>query len=158
MTIIGISGHQNLPDAALEQAGCDIRALLARQTTPVIGLASLAAGADQLFAQMVLDTGGTLHAVIPSRGYETTFRSYALTTYEELRAAAGKTIELGFAEPGEPAFHAAGNYIVEHCELLVAVWDGQPARGLGGTGDAVAHARELGREVRISWPPGVRRT
>jgi len=158
VTIIGVTGHQNLPPAARDHARDDICALLARQAAPVTGMTSLAAGADQLFAQLVLDAGGELHVVIPARGYEITFQGSALDTYLRLRAAAEQITELAFDQPGEPAYHAAGNFIAEHCDLLVAVWDGQPARGLGGTADTVAHANELGRDVLISWPRGVQRT
>lgn len=155
--IIGVSGHQNLPDVAHHQAEADIRTLLAQQKKPFIGMASLAEGADQLFAELVLAAGGKLHAVIPAHRYETTFQGRALEHYIWLLGAAEETTCLPFEVPDEPAYHAAGNYIVEHCDLLVAVWDGQPARGLGGTGDAVAYARELGRNVLVSWPPGVQR-
>jgi hypothetical protein len=158
VTTIGISGHQNLPDIARRHAERDIRTLLARQAGPVTGLSSLAAGADHLFAQLLLAAGHRLHAVIPCRSYADTFNPGDLAVYQTLRAAATEVTELDFAEPSETAFDAAGKYVVEHCDLLVAVWDGQPAHGLGGTGDAVAHARELRRDVLISWPEGVRRT
>jgi hypothetical protein len=158
VTTIGISGHQNLPNAARLHAQRDICALLARQAKPVTGLSSLAAGADQLFAELVLAAGHRLHAVIPCRGYEVTFEGDALVAHQRLLAAAAAITELDFDEPSEAAFDAAGKYVVEHCDLLVAVWDGQPANGLGGTGDAVVHARHLGRDVLITWPGGVRRT
>ena len=157
MAVIGISGHQVLPASARAHAERDIRALLARQTGVVTGLSSLAAGADQLFADLVLGAGCRLHAVIPSRGYESTFDGDARQAYLRLREAAETITELDFDRPGESAFAAAGEYVAEHCDVLVAVWDGQPARGLGGTGDAVAHARRLGRDVLVTWPEGVRR-
>ena len=34
-------------------------------------------------------------------------------------------------------YACAGAYIVKHCDVLIALWDGQPARGLGGTGQLV---------------------
>jgi hypothetical protein len=33
--------------------------------------------------------------------------------------------------------------------VLLAVWDGRPARGLGGTGDVVARARRQG--LPLAW-------
>ncbi|QWF80985.1 hypothetical protein [Amycolatopsis sp. CA-230715] len=155
---IGVSGHQNLPALARARAEKDIRALLARQVGRVIGLSSLAAGADHLFAELLVETGHRLHAVIPCRSYQETFTGADLTTYLGLRAAAHTVTELDFPSPSEKAFDAAGKYVVEHCDLLVAVWDGRPAHGLGGTGDAVARARKLHRDVLITWPEGVRRT
>lgn len=156
--IIGASGHQQLPASARAYAETRIRAVLAEQTGPVTGVCSLAEGADQLFARLVLAVGGTLHVVIPSRGYESTFEGEAQRVYRELLGRADTVTELDFPEPGEQAYYAAGHHVVKRSDLLVAVWDGQPARGLGGTADAVAHARELGRDVVIVWPEGVRRT
>ncbi len=40
---------------------------------------------------------------------------------------------------------------------LFAVWDGQPARGYGGTADVVTRARDRGRPVRVIWPDGATR-
>lgn len=37
-------------------------------------------------------------------------------------------------------------------ELMVAVWDGQPADGHGGTGDVVERAGVLGLPVTVVWP------
>lgn len=158
MTIaIGLTGHQAMPAAAFEYAERGLRRLLAENPKP-LGVCSLAAGADQLFARLVLELGGSLHAVIPCQGYERTFGPEDLAGYRELRAAATETTVLDHDEPSEPAYHAAGLHVVEHCDLLAAVWDGQPARGLGGTGDIVRYARAVGRPVTILWPQGVRRS
>lgn len=156
MTTIGVTGHQAMPAVALEHAERELRGLLADQPA-LSAMSSLAAGADQLFARLVLEAGGALHVVIASHGYEQILDPPDLASYRELRAAAAETTVLDFAEPGEPAYHAAGLYIVDHCDLLAAVWDGQPARGLGGTGDIVHYARAVGRPVTIIWPEGVRR-
>jgi len=52
---------------------------------------------------------------------------------------------------------AGGEEVARRCDVLVAVWDGCPAAGLGGTADAVAFARSLGKQVVVMWPEGVRR-
>ncbi len=80
----------------------------------------------------MLAASGELHVVIPARSYETTFHGHSLDAFHQLRAAATTVTELDYPQPSESAYHAASTYIVEHCELLVAVWDGPPARGLGG--------------------------
>ncbi|MGW7537816.1 hypothetical protein [Amycolatopsis sp. NPDC054798] len=159
MATIGISGHRMLPAAARSRAERDIRALLARQETPVTGLASLAAGADQLFAELLLRAGHRLHVVIPCQGFVGSIDEEPdRKRCQQLRAEAAVVTVLDFDHPSDDAFDAAGKFVVERCDLLVAVWDGQPARGRGGTGDAVAHARALGREVLIAWPEGLRRS
>ncbi len=47
--------------------------------------------------------------------------------------------------------------MLDRADELWAVWDGEPARGPGGTADVVAHARGRGVPVRVVWPPGARR-
>ncbi|MEU4544570.1 hypothetical protein [Nonomuraea dietziae] len=36
----------------------------------------------------------------------------------------------------------------------MAVWEGGPPAGPGGTVDVVAMARRAGEPVRVIWPPG----
>lgn len=157
MTTIGVTGHQGIPAAALPYVVEGIRTQLAAASGPVTGFSSLAAGTDQIFARELLEVGGRLVAVIPSHGYEQTFDSDGRAEYEALLAAAEQTVVLDFPEPSEAAFMAAGTEVIDRCDLLIAVWDGVPARGLGGTADAVAYARSLGREVVVIWPAGVKR-
>jgi hypothetical protein len=40
---------------------------------------------------------------------------------------------------------------------MMAVWDGHPADGRGGTGDVVERARALGLPVTVVWPAGAAR-
>jgi hypothetical protein len=41
--------------------------------------------------------------------------------------------------------------------VLLAVWDGTPSQGVGGTADVVAFAGERGVPTTVVWPPGSRR-
>lgn len=157
MTAIGITGHQRIPDAALPYVIDGIRNEIAGQPGPVTGYSSLAAGADQLFAEEVVAAGGRLVAVVPCEGYEQTLDGDGLEGFRRLRAHAAETVVLEFARPSESAYLAAGKEVIDRSSVLIAVWDGEPARGLGGTGDAVAYARSLGKQVVVVWPEGVRR-
>ena len=62
---------------------------------------------------------------------------------------------------GDPGQHkgyiAWGHTGVDRSSVLVAVWDGQPARGLGGTADVVAYARQRGVPMEVIWPQGATR-
>ena len=44
-------------------------------------------------------------------------------------------------------FLEAGKYVVDACDLLFAVWDGETAEGRGGTGDVVAYAQRKRRPI-----------
>jgi hypothetical protein len=52
---------------------------------------------------------------------------------------------------------AGSELLVDQADELLAVWDGQPARGYCGTADVVAYARQKGAPVRIIWPEGTTR-
>lgn len=154
---LGITGHQVLPDAALAHVIAGLRHAVAEAGAGLVGITSLAAGSDQVFAKEVFAAGGQLHAVLPCRGYEATFDAGDLTTYRKLRERTATSETLSFSEPSEAAFYAAGQRVVDLCERLLAVWDGQPAQGLGGTADIVAYARQRGCDVQVIWPADVAR-
>jgi hypothetical protein len=105
-----------------------------------------------------LERGGLLHVVIPCRGYVETFDDdVSRRQFSHLLAAASEVTELPFSEPTEEAFMAAGRAVADGSDLLLAVWDGKQAGGLGGTADVVAHAKRNRTPVEIVWPEGARR-
>jgi hypothetical protein len=77
--------------------------------------------------------------------------------YDELYGQASQVEALEHTESTEQAHMDAGKVMADRSGLLVAVWDGQPARGLGGTADVVAYARECGVPVTVIWPKGASR-
>jgi hypothetical protein len=160
MTRIGCTGHQRLSSATRRDVAAAVAAILAAHTDDtLVGVSSLAEGADQLFALAVLAAGGELHLVIPSQGYERTFQSHhSRNTYTALLGLAKSAEILPFHVPSEEAFLAAGQQVADRCDLLLAVWDGQPAAGKGGTADVVAYARRCGIETRVIWPSGSSRS
>jgi hypothetical protein len=156
---VGVSGHQKIPRGALQYIKEEIRQTLQRfGSGKLIGLSSLAAGADQLFASIILDVGGRLEVVVPSHNYESSFASQDdRAQYLKLSKQAGKVETLPYPFPSEDAYLAAGMHIVDQCDLLIAVWDGLPARGKGGTADIVDYAKGRGRRTRVIWPSGAAR-
>lgn len=161
MTRIGVTGHQQLPAEALDSIIAALRKMLGAEAVRgvLVGYTSLAAGADQLFARILLEAQGELRVIVPSSDYELTFDDdrLALKQYEDLLKQAREIERLPFEHPTEEAFFAAGQRVVDRCDRLVAIWDGGPARGLGGTADVVAYARAAGRDVSVIWPVGVSR-
>lgn len=131
-----------------------IRAVLV-QAQAVVGVSSLAKGADQLFAACILEAGHSLEAVLPCRAYAATFDSADRDDYIALLKCADQVVTLDFGPPTEEAFLAAGQYVASHVDRLVAVWDGGPAQGRGGTADIVSYARSINVPVMVVWPPGV---
>jgi hypothetical protein len=158
VTHIGFCGHQGLPPPTAERVTAALREKLARHRPGLIGVTMLGPGADQLFARLVLELGGSLYLVIPARQYRDGFPDEdARRGYEELAAKASHITRLEFTESTEHAHMEGGKAVVRNAELLVAVWDGKPARGLGGTADVVAYAKQRGVPVDVVWPEGATR-
>lgn len=143
---IGVTGHRQLfDDSWVKEA---ITASLSEVPSSCMGISSLAIGADQLFAEIVLHQGGTLHVVLPFEDYERTFDAGASRDrYFELLRCATSVETLSARENDEESYLAAGQHIVDLADRMIAVWDGEKAAGLGGTGDIVQYARAARKEV-----------
>jgi hypothetical protein len=156
IVIVGATGHQNIPESAVPGIRQDIRRFLASYSTDLTGVCSLAPGADQLFAECVLEAKGRLHVIIPCERYETTFSTAETrNSYSALLNQAHSIEKLPHTQPSETAFLDAGKRVVDISDLLLAVWDGKQSRGRGGTADIVEYAAHAKRETRVLWPAGL---
>ncbi len=140
MTRIGITGHQRLQDPTAwlwveEAVGRELDALAA----PLTVVTSLAVGADQLVARLGIARGATVRTILPFAGIERTFSPEDLQAYRRLVSEASVEV-LRTSGTDEDAYLAAGRRVVESSDLMIAVWDGKPAKGKGGTADIVAYA------------------
>jgi hypothetical protein len=154
---IAISGHRRLPDLTAGLVETAIRGTLAEAAPGVTGISCLADGADQIFARAVTDLGGGLEAVIPADQYRDGLPADSHPEFDRLLAKAAAVRRLPFAEPTCESYMAASKLMIDTADELIAVWDGRPARGYGGTADVVAYAREHGIPVRVIWPAGAQR-
>lgn len=142
---VGVTGHQRLdePNAwGWVKTAFDNELDSLKQS--VIAVCSLAIGADQLFASIVIDRGGQLHAVIPFQGYELTFSPQDLDEYNRILSRANIVEIMQTHGTDEEKYLAAGRRVVELSDILIAVWNGKPAKGKGGTADIVAYAGSKG--------------
>ena len=144
--IIGVTGHQKRKGLDWNWVNVTLRADLAALGKVDRALSSLAAGADQRFAAVALELNIPVTAVLPMSGYERFLRGRDLARYRTLLPRCDQIVLDGGGRPNE-AFFAAGRDIVDHCDVLFAVWDGLPAGAMGGTGDVVEYARQSGRRI-----------
>jgi hypothetical protein len=146
---IGITGHQQLDDPqGWSWVRAEIDKVLDQASRPLIGVTSLAVGADQVFAHAVLQKGGGLVVVVPFHGYEMQFDMlHERQEYLDLLAHASKKVVLSKESTNERAYFEAGIRVAEESDLLIAVWNGKPAEGLGGTGDIVDYAKRRGKRI-----------
>ncbi|WP_216209295.1 hypothetical protein [Amycolatopsis aidingensis] len=158
MTRLAITGHRGLPEETMRLVDDALRAELAQRTDEdLVGLSCLADGADTLFAGALLDTGGKLIAVVPAERYRDGLPAEHHEVYDELIGQAADVIRLDHVESTSESHQDASERMVEEADELLAVWDGKPARGYGGTADVVAAAEARGVPVTVVWPDGAER-
>jgi hypothetical protein len=176
---IGVSGHRVPPKLPEESEG-QLRAVVERMLAAIVDTArransasafvivsSLAEGSDRIVAAAGLAAGFALQAVLPfdraeyARDFET---QISRKEFEELLARARDVFELdGKADQRPRAYEAAGLFMLANIDVLIAIWDGEVAAGIGGTAQIVERAIADGivvvwiepshpNAIRISWP------
>ncbi|MEU8798120.1 hypothetical protein [Spirillospora sp. NPDC048819] len=154
---IAISGHRLLPEATEALVAEALEEALAPVTANIVGLTCLADGADTLFARAVLAHGGQVEVIVPAEQYLAGLPEEHHAEYRKLLAQATKVHHMPFTESDSEAHMAASQHMLTLADELWAVWDGQPARGYGGTADVVQAAHALNKPVRAIWPAGASR-
>jgi hypothetical protein len=131
-------------------------------------LSPLAEGADRVVARAVLDHPNARLDVVLPLALEDYLQDFATEEsrkeFTELLDRCRKPVLLRTrriqddrrdrgdqAELRRDAYHQVGRYVVDHCDVLIAVWDGQPSRGRGGTGEIVQYAQEQNRPIIRVW-------
>lgn len=155
---IGISGHRDLTEETATAVAAEIRQILGQEHgDALIGVSCLADGADQIFAEAVLNAGGRLTVVVPSVDYRDKLPETAHASYDALLARADETQALPFTDSTPEAHMAASRAMLDQIDRLIAVWDGKPARSWGGTADVADEARARDIDVIVIWPEGAKR-
>ncbi|MCL4693437.1 MAG: hypothetical protein KJ060_13125 [Candidatus Hydrogenedentes bacterium] len=116
-------------------------------------VSALAQGADAIVAEAVLARPDSrLRAILPfdAEDFGTDFASQEhLDTFHRLLARDPGARVVGAVDGTKATrnrlYREAGEAVVHGCDILIAIWDGEPAKGEGGTGDIVQHALEHGR-------------
>jgi hypothetical protein len=156
MIRIGVTGHRILAETETIEAGIDEAIRTIEHTFPGKTLAivsSLAEGADRLVVRQVLSRPKARLLVplpVPEADYLNDFTTEeSREAFRHLLRQADEVIIMPPAPTREEVYEAAGHYVLQHCDVLVVVWDGQAAQGFGGTGDIVAEARR--KRIPIAW-------
>lgn len=167
---VGVTGHRSealsngdasILEQRIEQALSQLRTealalherergTFSAQPPRLLFISPLADGADQLAAEIALRVGFELQAVLPfeRETYRRRLAEASRKRFDALLDSASCELQL----PGEidrelDAFLMTGRATIAHCNILLAVWDGLPPRGRGGTGEIVQLAITRGMPV-----------
>lgn len=153
---IGVTGHRDLVEAEVPALRKQVRAFLIDfdQKFPGLDLqviSALAEGSDQLVAEVARELGISLIAALPfeQSEYEKDFRSQA--TLEGFRSLSedAKVITMPLVAGNSFAaikadsrsrdrqYAQLGVFISNHCQVLLALWDGRESEKTGGTAGVV---------------------
>lgn len=150
---VGFTGHRKLPDETKSRQL--IRDLLAQQRDShhgiVYGVSSAASGGDQLFAESCLELGIPLRILLPrpAEQFRTDFDDASWQRALRIMENAVSVAVTGRHETRNEQFYDCGIQTVTESQLLVALWNGLPSHGAGGTQEIVAYARKTGHP--IAW-------
>jgi hypothetical protein len=149
---VAVTGHRDIDehDPVLIEAVANQLAHLRSPGGTLTLLSCLAEGADRLVARVALSRFGVaLVAVLPMgvEQYEEDFgNEQSCREFRRLLRRAHEVVRIpGSVETGGDRggqYARAGAYLLVHAETLLALWDGRPPRGVGGTAMIVDWARK----------------
>lgn len=176
---IGISGKRYIASGERKSTYAailkELQAIVPNEDTEIIGLTSLATGADTLFARVLIENfsdRAKLHIVLPFdiEEYKKDFRDIpdpdqapnekeTRTEREVLDAYIQKYSVYTTITPGIPpteearneAYYAAGLYIAAQSDEMLFVWDKVKPNGRGGTAEILGYYAETkaGRTIHM---------
>lgn len=150
MVCIGVTGHRSLRLVDRLETGIHLALDQIERTFPCeewLVISSLAEGADRLALLKIWKYKPKAQLIVPLplpvEEYEHDFRSGE--SRREFRALINRAAEVIYPIPTltrREAYREAGLQVLQHSQVLLALWDGKPARSLGGTAEMVALARQ----------------
>jgi hypothetical protein len=170
---VGVTGHRRLPTNGGRLRATILAELRRLQDghpdRRMVIVSCLAEGADRLVARLALDhCDAELIVPLPLEPDEYAadfsdeasrreFRGLLDTATDWLVVSdrSATSIPRPTGEERRRRYAGAGAWIVEHCQTLIALWDGKPVRGTGGTGQVVEWMvhRRIPAEYRASEDP-----
>jgi hypothetical protein len=128
-------------------------------------LTPLAEGADRLVAKEVLKFSDSIVEVVLPLAKEDYLEDFQTAEsrieFEDLfkkarspitlkeRSLRGQSLGSDPKEVRRQAYEDVGRYVVDNCDVMVALWDGQNLRGKGGTAKIIEYAKKKKRPMII---------
>lgn len=151
---IAVTGHRFI--SASESLTNSIRSVLDRiiqdhGNSEIHLYSALAEGSDQLVAKIALSYPGVKLIVplpLPEEEYLQGFAAdIGRNSFHELVQSAESVFTLPKQADHPTAYEHLGKFLLEHCNLLIAIWNGEYSLKKGGTGEVVRQALDMGRLI-----------
>jgi hypothetical protein len=154
--VVGFTGHRHLAHPAgvaraLHHALSELRKEVPGEW---IALSSVAHGGDQLFVREAHEMGLSWHAILPLHRAEFA-ADFTPPEWEVVEKTLGTADHVRVVDENgdrKDAYLDCGIETVNGSDVLLALWDGKPARGRGGTADVVEYAQSIGKPILIVDP------
>lgn len=163
--IVGVTGHRKLLPEDIPRLKEEVKAALLEigamcKNTPVVMLNAFAEGADTLCAEVAIELGIKIYALLPcpAERYQESFEDPAAKArLPKLLESAERVIIAPDVEVNKPwlqnavqikdadyEYRQLGIYMASNCHILLALWDGgEPHTNFGcGTAEVVRYALE----------------
>lgn len=155
---VAFTGHRPaklgnyVPNSEPEQR---VRAALARYLSELLSdrpeltaISGMAVGVDQWAAEICVSLSIPFTAAIPFEGFEKKWPLRVQQHYHELRRKAANEVIVCPGDYRPFKMQKRNEWMVDNCDLLIAVWDGSD----GGTANCVRYAWKVDRPVKkLEW-------
>jgi hypothetical protein len=157
--VIGFTGHRRIENEekvaqVLRETIASLRQELGDE---IVGRSSIASGADTLFAEACRAAKIPWIALLPFPEAEFA-KDFTEGDWKRAKALLDQAerVEVSSATAERPAGYLdCGLATVDGANLMLALWDGKPSRGAGGTAQIVEHARRVQKPLVIISSPGL---
>ena len=147
--IIAFSGHRpgklggyNLPNPTYIKICKAIDAQL-KELKPNKVISGMALGIDQWAANIAIKLEIPFIAAIPFKGQEGKWPKSSQVIFNKLLKKADEQVIVSEGEYSAHKLQIRNEWMVDHCDVLMAIWDGTP----GGTGNCVDYARSKDKRI-----------
>jgi len=148
--IVGITGHRpqkvggfSLPNPTYIKVCKEIESHLKR-LNPYKVISGMALGVDSWFVNISIKLGIPFIAAVPFKGQEESWSDKDKRIYNRFLEKAEEVIIVSPGGFSKEKFQIRNQYIVDNCDLLIAVFNGEPG---SGTANCVKYAQEKKREI-----------
>lgn len=148
--IVSFSGHRpsklggyTLPNPTYLSVCQRLEALLL-ELQPTKAISGMALGIDQWAANICVKLSIPFVAAVPFLGQENAWPETSQKIYHKLLKKANEVVIVSEGGYAANKMQRRNEWMVESCDLLIAVFDGTP----GGTGNCVAYAEKIKKPIR----------